>query len=244
MKFEKIDLLAIGAHPDDVELSACGTLLAEAAKGRTFGLLDLTQGELGTRGSAALRKIEGERSRQILGARFRETLDLGDGRFEWNDANLRQIIRVIRRWRPEIVLINAPEDRHPDHGRSAKIEADACFFSGLEKIETFEDDGSRQEKWRPRAVYHYIQDEYLKPDFVVDVTPFWGKKMEAILAFSSQFFAENEDESMPKTPISGPDFLKLVESKARIAGRSAGFELAEGFIAARAPGVRSLFDLV
>lgn len=244
MDFEKIDILAIGAHPDDVELSASGSLLAQAAKGRSFGLLDLTRGELGTRGSAALREQESAKAAQILGARFRERLDLGDGRFENDFETRRHIIEVLRRHRPDVVLCNALSDRHPDHGRAAKLEADACFFSGLSKIETFESDGSPQAAWRPKSIFHYIQDEQNQPDFVVDVAPFWAKKMEAIMAFSSQFFSPGEGPDVPRTPISGLDFLKFMEAKARVFGRPAGFELAEGFQIARTPGVRDFFDLV
>jgi N-acetylglucosamine malate deacetylase 1 len=240
--FKKIDILAIGAHPDDVELSAAGTLLKHAALGKTFGLLDLTRGELGSRGTAEIRAEESANSAQLLGADFRETLNLGDGRFEWNQTNLRQIMRIIRRFRPEIVFCNAPEDRHPDHGRAAKLEVDACFFSGLMKLETFEDDGTPQQIWRPKAVYHYIQDQQLTPDFVVDISPFLDQKMAAILTFRSQFFEENMNG--PKTPISGEDFLDFMKAKMRVFGRPIGAKYAEGFIKSRVFGVENLFHLV
>ena len=238
---KKIDILAIGAHPDDVELSAAGTLLKHAAAGRTFGILDLTKGELGSRGTVETRAKEAADSAQLLGSSFRETLDLGDGFFNWNEGNLREIIQVIRRWRPEIVLCNTPDDRHPDHGRAAKIEADACYFAGLARIETFENDGSPQSHWRPRAVYHYIQDKHLTPDFVVDITPFYEKKMEAILSFRSQFFSENDKG--PATPISGKDFIDFMAAKMRVFGRPIGAEYAEGFIVSRTIGVNNLFDI-
>lgn len=236
----KIDILAIGIHPDDVELSASGTLLKHAAMGKTFGLLDLSRGELGTRGSAEIREQEALAAAQILGAAFREFSDVPDGLFTHSPEEWLKIVRFIRLYRPEIVLCNAPHDRHPDHGRAAKLVLDACFYAGLSKIVT-ENAGATQAPWRPKAVYHYIQDEYLPPDFVVDITPHFSKKMEAILAFRSQFYDPNGEQ--PNTPISGKDFLDFIEAKARVFGRSIQAEYAEGFVCARTPGVRDLFDL-
>ena len=238
---KKIDILAIGIHPDDVELSASGTLLRHAAQGKTFGLLDLSKGELGTRGSAQIRAAEAIASAQILGAAFRETLDIADGLFENKPENWLQIVRAIRASKPEIVLCNAPDDRHPDHGRAARMTLDACFYAGLEKIETFDNEGITQKKWRPRAVYHYIQEKHLNPDFVVDITPFFQKKMESILAFRSQFY--DPEGSVANTPISGKDFLEFMEAKFRVYGRSIWVQYAEGFIFSRTPGVDDLFDL-
>ncbi len=237
----KIDILAIGIHPDDVELSASGTLLRHAAQGKTFAILDLSQGELGTRGTAAIRAAEAFESTRIMGAMFRETLDIPDGLFEHKPENWLKIVQVIRACRPDIVLCNAPDDRHPDHGRAARMTLDACYYAGLEKINTFDKQGIKQEKWRPKAVYHYIQDKQLTPDFVVDITPFFSKKMEAILSFRSQFFDPTGE--VPSTPISGKDFLDFMEAKARVFGRSIGAEYAEGFICSRVPGVGDLFDL-
>jgi len=237
----KIDILAIGIHPDDVELSCSGTLLRHAAQGKTFGLLDLSQGEMGTRGTAAIRAEEALASAKIMGAAFRETLDIPDALFEHKPENWLKIVRAIRAVRPEIVLCNAPDDRHPDHHRAAKMTQDACYYSGLEKIETFDNEGVKQEKWRPKAVYHYIQDRQLVPDFVVDITPFFAKKMEAILSFRSQFFDPSGDT--PNTPISGKDFLDFIEAKGRVFGRPIGVEYAEGFVCSRTPGVGDLFDL-
>jgi len=237
----KIDILAIGIHPDDVELSASGTLLRHANQGKKFGILDLSQGELGTRGSAAIRAAEAAESARILGGSFRETLDIPDGFFEHKPENWLKIVRVLRASRPEIVLCNAPDDRHPDHGRAAKMTLDACFYAGLDKIETFDNAGLKQEKWRPKAVYHYIQDKQLYPDFVVDVTPFFPKKMEAILAFRSQFY--DPTGVAPNTPISGKDFLDFMEAKGRVFGRPIGVQFAEGFIFSRTPGIGDLFDL-
>lgn len=238
----KTDILAIGIHPDDVELSASGTLLRHAAQGYSFGLLDLSKGELGSRGTAELRTREAMDAARILGAAFREQLDLPDGLFVYGPENMRTIIRALRKIRPSIVLCNAPDDRHPDHGRSAKLVADACFYAGLPKIETHTDEGTRQEAWRPKAVYHYIQDKQLSPDFIVDITPWFEQKMQAILAFRSQFYDENE-MSGPQTPISGKDFLDFMEAKARVFGRPAQVQYAEGFICARTPAVADLFQL-
>lgn len=238
----KVDILAIGIHPDDVELSSSGTLLRHGAQGKTFGILDLSQGELGTRGTAEIRAIEAANAAQLLGASFRKTLDIPDGFFENKPENWLKIVSVLRSCRPEIVLCNAPDDRHPDHGRAARMTLDACFYAGLEKIETFDNEGVKQEKWRPKAVYHYVQDKQLEPDFVVDITPFFAKKMEAILSFRSQFFDPTGEA--PNTPISGKDFLDFMDAKARVFGRPIGVQYAEGFITSRTPGVGDLFDLV
>lgn len=243
----KVDILAIGAHPDDVELSCVGTLLSHMAQGKTVGLLDLTRGELGSRGSAKLRDKEAAKSAKIMGAKFRKNLDMGDGYFEYNRLNVNRIIHVIRECKPEIVLANAIDDRHPDHGRAAKLIVDACFFSGLAKIETNNHKGKPQKEWRPRAVYHYIQDRNLKPDFVVDITEHMDKKIECIQAFGSQFYnkaTQEEYKGEVKTPISGEDFFEFIKAKNRTFGRPAQFEFAEGFNVARIPGVNNLFDLL
>ncbi|HND89172.1 MAG TPA: bacillithiol biosynthesis deacetylase BshB1 [Saprospiraceae bacterium] len=237
----KVDILAIGIHPDDVELSASGTLLRHAAQGHTFGLLDLSRGELGTRGTPEIRAQEAAHSAQILGASFRRTLNVPDGFFIYQPDHIVRIIEVIRDCRPEIVLCNAPDDRHPDHGRAAKMAADACFYAGLGKIETHDEQGRPQEKWRPKAVYHYIQDKQLEPDFVVDISPWFDRKMQAILAFRSQFY--DPDSTEPNTPISGQDFLDFMEAKARVFGRSIQAQYAEGFCLSRVPGVDDLFSL-
>ena len=240
----KIDILAIGAHPDDVELSACGTLLRHISQGKTVGLLDLTRGELGSRGSAELRGLEAAESAKKMGAAFRKNLGMADGFFQYSQENLLRILEIIRWCQPEIVMANAPDDRHPDHGRAAKLAADACFYAGLLKIETnFE--GQAQQHWRPKAVYHYIQDKDLVPDFVVDITPFMDEKLELILSFRSQFYLPeaNEYDTQPKTPISGKDFFEFVKSKNRAFGRPIGVEFAEGFVAQRTPGINDLFSL-
>ncbi len=237
----KVDILAIGIHPDDVELSAAGTLLRHAAQGRTFGLLDLSRGELGTRGTPEIRAAEAAESARLLGASFRKTLNVPDGLFIYEPQHIVDIVRVIRECQPDIVLCNALDDRHPDHGRAAKMTADACFYSGLEKIETRDETGNVQPKWRPNAVYHYIQDKQITPDFVVDITPWFEAKMQAILAFRSQFYDPSNTE--PDTPISGQDFLDFMRAKAMVFGRPIQAKYAEGFCFSRMPGVGDLFDL-
>ncbi len=241
----KVDILAIGVHPDDVELSCSGTLLYHLDQGKKVGLLDLTRGELGTRGSAELRDIEAANSAKKMGASFRKNLKMADGFMQYSPENILSIIQIIRWCQPEIVLANTPDDRHPDHGRAAKLTADACFYSGLVKIETLDEDGKRQERWRPKAIYHYIQDKNLEPDFVFDITSYIERKFELIQTFSSQFYHPNEqglDKEM-STPISGRDFMEFLKSKGRVLGRTAGFEYAEGFIVHRTPGLTDLFSL-
>lgn len=241
----KVDILAIGVHPDDVELSAVGTLLSHIDQGHSVGLLDLTRGELGSRGSAAIRTQEAFAAAQKLGAKFRENLDLPDGFMQYNPENIKKIIRVIRGCQPKIVLTNALDDRHPDHGRAAKLTADACFYAGLLKIETHDDQGQPQEKHRPDAVYHYIQDRNRKPDFVVDITGYLTKKMDIIRCYESQFDDHKGGKyaNEVKTPISGADFMAFVEGKAVSFGREANFQHAEGFEVTRYPGVKNLFHL-
>jgi bacillithiol biosynthesis deacetylase BshB1 len=236
----KLDILAIGVHPDDVELSASGTILKHIALGKTVGILDLTRGELGTRGNAELRAKEATHAAKILGLSIREQLSMADGFFENNEAHQKEIIRIIRKYQPEIVLCNAITDRHPDHGRAAKLTADACFYSGLVKVETKED-GKIQAPWRPKAVYHYIQDYFIEPDFVIDITPFMGKKIDSIMAYSSQFFDPNSKE--PETPISTKNFLEYVKSKGSLFGRAINVDYAEGYTVSRYIGIENLFDL-
>ena len=237
----KLDILAIGVHPDDVELSCAGTILKHIELGKTVGILDLTLGELGTRGNATIRTQEAMRAASILGVSVREQLNMADGFFENNETNQRLIIEVIRKYQPELILCNAISDRHPDHGRAAKVTADACFYSGLLKVETKENN-TIQKPWRPKAVYHYIQDNFIEPDFVIDVTAYNDKKMESIMAYSSQFFDPNSKE--PQTPISSKNFIDYINAKARLFGRSINVDFAEGFTVNRYMGVNNLFDLV
>jgi bacillithiol biosynthesis deacetylase BshB1 len=237
----EINILAFGAHPDDVEISCSGTLLKHIAMGKTVGIIDLTQGELGTRGSAPLRLQEAEAARQLLGVSIRENLAMMDGFFEVNQENKLKVVEMIRKYRPQLVLANSIHDRHPDHGRASQLVSEACFLSGLPKVET-ELNGIAQEAWRPSAVYHYIQDRYIRPDVVFDVTPFMEKKIESIQAYSSQFFDPQSDA--PETPISRSDFFDFLRSRAKEFGRPIGAEYGEGFTAERYVGAQSFFDLV
>ncbi|MDQ3108430.1 MAG: bacillithiol biosynthesis deacetylase BshB1 [Bacteroidota bacterium] len=235
-----IDILAIGIHPDDVELSCSGTLLKHIAAGYSAGILDLTKGELGTRGSAELRLKEAAAAAKILGVQFRENLGMEDGFFKNDRINLYLLVEKIRQHRPKIVLCNAVSDRHPDHGRASEMVSEACFYSGLAKIETaFEKEF--QLPHRPQAVYHYIQDRQLKADLVVDITPFIDKKIEAIMAFSSQFYDPKSTE--PVTPISSPEFMEMVKAKMRVYGRDIQVEFAEGFTVERTIGVEDLVKI-
>ncbi len=238
----KLDILAFGAHPDDVELGCSGTVALQVNLGRKVGIIDFTQGELGTRGTVETRKEEAEDSKHILGVSIRENIDLQDGFFENNKESQLKLIQRIRHYQPEIILANALEDRHIDHGRAAQLANDACFLAGLQKIETFSDNGEPQKAWRPKAVYHYIQDRPLNPDLVVDITDFWHKKRESILAFKTQFF--NPDSKEPITPISTIDFLDFLEARAREMGRLIGVKYGEGFLKHTPIGTNDLFKLI
>lgn len=236
---QPVDILAIGVHPDDVELSCSGTLLSHLDKGYSVGLLDLTLGELGTRGNAELRSAEARLAAEQMGASFRAQLTMRDGFFGDSEDEIRAIIQVVRAAKPRIVLANALSDRHPDHGRAAKVIADACFYAGLLKIKTVDPDGVPQERWRPSSVMHYVQDHQLVPDFVVDISPYMEKKMELIRCFDSQFFKSDSKE--PETPISVADFLDFIRAKAKVYGRPCGFEYAEAFQVQQYPGIKDLF---
>lgn len=237
----KLDILAFGAHPDDVELGCAATIAKEVSKGKKVGIIDLTQGELGTRGSAELRMKEAANAAEILGVSVRENLKFADGFFKNDKEHQLQVIKMIRKYKPEIVLCNAIDDRHIDHGKGSKLVSDACFLSGLQKIET-ELNGEAQEKWRPKLVYHYIQWKNLEPDFVVDVSGFINKKIDSVMAYSSQFYDPNSKE--PQTPISSKNFTDSIEYRARDLGRLIGTEFAEGFTAERYLAVDSLEDLI
>jgi N-acetylglucosamine malate deacetylase 1 len=234
----KVDILAFGVHPDDVELGCSGTLIACIAQGKQVAVIDLTRGELGTRGTADTRKTEAANAAKVMGVHARENLEMPDAFFQNDETNVRKVIIAIRKYQPEIVLCNAPEDRHPDHGRSSKLVADAAFLSGLRKIETLLD-GKQQEAWRPTYVFHYIQDRYLKPDFVFDISNYHDKKIEAILCYTTQF--NNTDSIEPQTYISTPDFLNTVKSRALMLGKRIGVKYAEGYISSKIPGISS-FD--
>ncbi len=240
MTIQELDILAFAAHPDDVELGCSGTLYKHVLKGYKVGIIDLTRGELGTRGSVELRNKEAEASSKVLGVSVRENLDFADGFFQNDKVHQLEIIKVIRKYRPKIILANSISDRHCDHQRAAALVADAAFLSGLAKIETFFD-GKAQQAWRPQAVYHYIQDYYLKPDFAVDITETFDKKIESILCFSSQFYNPKSNE--PETPISSKDFLDFIEARAREFGRPIQAKYAEGFKTTRYVGINDLFNL-
>lgn len=236
----KVDVLAIAAHPDDVELGCAGTLCKQVAQGRTVAVVDLTRGELGSRGTPETRIAEAEAAAKVMGLSIRENLALADGFFENNEAAQRAVITALRHYRPNIVLANAPDDRHPDHGRSAKLVRDAAFLSGLRRIQTTRN-GQVQEHWRPAKVLHYIQDRYLEPSIIVDVSPFWEQKLQAIQSFKSQFFSTESRE--PETYISRSNFLDFIRSRAREMGHKIGVEYAEGFISVEPIRVDDLLTL-
>ena len=237
----KLDILAIGAHPDDVELGCSATLAKEISRGKKVGIIDLTRGELGTRGSAEIRDAEAAHAADILGVKYRENLQFRDGFFVNDEIHQLAVIRMIRKYQPEIVLCNAIQDRHIDHSKGSKLVSDACFLSGLRRIET-KLDGVEQEAWRPKLVYHYIQWENIKPDFVVDVTGFMDKKIESVMAYSSQFY--DPDSKEPVSPISSQNFLESISYRARDLGRLIGTDHAEGFTVERFVAVENLDQLI
>jgi bacillithiol biosynthesis deacetylase BshB1 len=237
----KLDILAFGAHPDDVELGCAGTILKEIALGKLVGIVDLTRGELGTRGSANLRDQEAAASAQILGVSVRENLRFKDGFFANDEAHQLEVIKMIRKYQPEIVLCNAIEDRHIDHGKGSQLVSNACFLSGLMKIET-QLDGQMQQAWRPKLVFHYIQWNDIKPDFVVDITGYTDKKVAAILAYKSQFHDPKSNE--PESPITSKNFLESLNYRTQDLGRLVGVAHAEGFTVERYLAVNSLGDLI
>ncbi|KAA0988714.1 bacillithiol biosynthesis deacetylase BshB1 [Dyadobacter aurulentus] len=237
----KLDILAITAHPDDVELCCAGTLLSQMALGKKVGIVDLTRGELGTRGTPEGRIQEGKDAAEILGVSVRENVGLADGFFLNNEEHQKAIIPFIRKYQPDIVITNAIDDRHPDHGRGGKLVADSCFYSGLRMIKTFDEQGNEQEAWRPRLVFHAIQDRYIKPDFVIDITAFHDRKIEAIRAFKSQFhIPEYKVEGEPQSYISSPEFLEFIIARAREMGHGVGATFGEGFTTSRMLGVKDL----
>ena len=238
----KLDILAIGAHPDDVELGCGATLAKEISNGKKVGILDLTRGELGTRGTAETRDLESDDAAKLLGVAFRINMEFADGFFVNDMTHQMEVIKMIRKYRPEIVICNAVEDRHIDHAKGSNLVSDSCFLSGLLKIDTkHEDSDDWQEPWRPKQVYHYIQWKNLEPDIVVDVTDFIDQKMKAVLAYKTQFYDPKSEA--PETPISSKNFTDSIIYRARDLGRLVGVEYAEGFTVERYPAVDSLFDL-
>ena len=240
----KLDILALGAHPDDVEMSASGTLLAAVAAGKKVGIVDFTRGELGTRGTPEIRAAEAAEASRLLQLSARENLGLPDGFFQNDRAHQLPLIAALRRYQPDIVLCNAIRDRHPDHGRAAQLATDACFLSGLRMIETLGLDGQPQAAWRPKYVYHYIQDRQIPADFVVDVTPHWAGKWASINAYGTQFFNKDADPTAPQTYLSGQTFAHFMEARAREFGHLIGTEFGEGFTVQRTLGVKELSDLI
>ena len=237
----KLDILAFGAHPDDVELGCAATIAKEISLGKKVGIVDLTRGELGTRGSAEIRDKEAAKAAKILGVSVRENLGFADGFFINDKKHQLEIIKMIRKYQPEIVLCNAVDDRHIDHPKGSNLVSDACFLSGLLKVET-EVGGKQQEKWRPKNVYHYIQWKNLKPDFVVDVSDFMNKKIGAVMAYSSQFYNPKSKEA--ETPITSKNFTDSIEYRARDLGRIIGVDYAEGYTTERYVAVESLGKLI
>ncbi|MBS1627161.1 MAG: bacillithiol biosynthesis deacetylase BshB1 [Bacteroidetes bacterium] len=238
----KLDILAFGVHPDDIELGCAGTIIAAIAEGKKVGIVDLTQGELGTRGNAETRKQEAANAAKVMGVLVRENLQMADGFFKNDEAHQRKIIQVIRKYQPDIILCNAPEDRHPDHGRSAQLVSDAAFLAGLRKIETVDENGQQQIKWRPTYVFHYIQDRFIQPSFVIDVSKYHEQKIQAILCYTTQFNSSSTEE--PQTYISSPMFLESVKARALMLGKRIGVAYAEGFISEKVLGIKSFDSII
>ncbi len=231
----------IAAHPDDAELGCAGTILTHIAAGRKVGVLDLTRGELGTRGNAELRMLESREATRLMGLHSRDNLGFRDGFFTNDEAHQLKIIEILRKYRPEIVLANSIHDRHPDHGKASSLISDACFYSGLRRIESMHET-EVQQAWRPKVVYHYIQDRYIKPDFVIDISAVMDQKISIIQAFKSQF--HDPESTEPQTVLTSPGFMERVRSRAREYGKAGDMEFGEGYTAERMIGVKDLFSLI
>lgn len=240
----KLDILAIAVHPDDVELGCSGTLMMEKLNGKKTGVVDLTRGELGTRGTPELRAEESAKAAAIMQLDVRENLGMADGFFVNDESHQRLLIRSIRKYQPEIILANSLDDRHPDHGRAGHLIADACFLSGLRKIETMDREGNPQQQWRPKYVFHYIQDRYREPSFVYDVTNVFDRKIESVRAYSSQFHSTEYTKDEPQTYISSPGFLESIIGRHQMFGKMIGVAYAEGFTTEKMIGVRSLDSFI
>lgn len=238
----KLDVLAIGAHPDDVELGCSGTLIKEIRRGKKAGIVDLTQGELGTRGTVETRYAEAAAAANIMGLHVRENLKMRDGFFLNDEAHQLQLITALRKYKPEVVIGNILDDRHPDHGRAGKLIYDACFLSGLSKITTHDDADVAQEKWRPKYLLHYLQDRFYEPDVIVDISDVWDQRMEAVKAYSTQFHGGAGNE--PQTYISTPEFMDALAGRARDLGKRIGVKWAEGFVSKKNIGISNLGALV
>lgn len=238
----KLDVLAIGAHPDDVELGCSGTLINEVKLGKKVGILDLTQGELGTRGTIETRYQEAADAARIMGVHVRENLKMRDGFFVNDEAHQLKLISVLRKYKPEIVIGNILEDRHPDHGKAGNLIYDSCFLSGLRQVKTTDEHGREQEKWRPKYLFHYIQDRFYEPDLIVDVSDVWEQRMASIKAYKTQFHDPESDE--PQTYLSNPEFLDAITGRARLLGKRIGVQFAEGFISKKNIGIRNFDALI
>ncbi len=236
----KLDILVMAAHPDDAELSCAGTIIKHIKSGKKVGIVDFTEGELGSRGDAETRLQEAKQSSQVLGIHARENMGFADGFFHNDKEHQLALINIIRKYQPDIVLANALNDRHPDHGKAAELARSACFLSGLKKIETTIN-GEKQVAWRPKNLFYYIQDRYMKPDFVIDITDCWEAKKTAIKAFKSQFF--DPDSTEPQTYISTPEFLKFIEARAQEMGHAIGVTYGEGFVSEKQIGINDLFTI-
>ncbi|MBS1655133.1 MAG: bacillithiol biosynthesis deacetylase BshB1 [Bacteroidetes bacterium] len=240
----KLDLLAIGVHPDDVELGCSGVIINEVKKGKKAGIIDLTQGELGTRGTIETRYQEAATAAMIMGVQVRENLKMRDGFFINDEAHQLKLIRAIRKYQPDVIIGNILSDRHPDHGRAGKLIADSSFYSGLAKIETIGEDGKPQARWRPKMVLQYLQDRFYEPDLLIDISDVFEQRMEAIKAYATQFHTGEMSKQGTQTYISSPEFLESVISRARVLGKRIGVKYAEGFLSEKKIGIRNLDDLV
>ena len=240
----KLDLLAIGVHPDDVELGCSGTVINELKRGKKVAIVDLTQGELGTRGNIESRYQEAANAAKIMGVKTRENLKMRDGFFKNDEEHQLQLIKVIRKYQPDIVIGNILHDRHPDHGRAGHLISDACFLSGLVKIQTNDENGDVQPKWRPSYILQFLQDRYQEPDVIIDITDVFEQRMEAIKAYATQFYDPNDKSNEPQTYISSPDFLESIIGRARNLGKQIGVKYAEGFLTEKKIGIRNLDALI
>ena len=240
----KLDLLAIGVHPDDVELGCSGTIINELKRGKKVAIVDLTQGELGTRGNIESRYQEAANAAKIMGVKSRENLKMRDGFFKNDEEHQLQLIKVIRKYQPDIVIGNILYDRHPDHGRAGHLISDACFLSGLVKIQTNDENGDVQPKWRPSYILQFLQDRYQEPDVIIDITDAFEQRMEAIKAYTTQFYDPNDKSNEPQTYISSPDFLESIIGRARNLGKQIGVKYAEGFLTEKKISIRNLDALI
>lgn len=238
----KLDILAIGAHPDDVELGCSGILIKERQRGKKVGIIDLTEGELGSRGTVETRYAEAAEAGRIIGVSVRENLQMRDGFFVNDETHQLKLITALRRYQPEIVIGNVMDDRHPDHGKAGKLIFDACFLSGLLQVKTYDAAGAEQEKWRPKYLLHYIQDRFYEPQIIVDISDVWEERLQSVLAYTTQFYSANS--SGPQTYISSPEFLDAVTARARLLGKRIGVRFAEGFLSQKSIGIHNLDALV